>query len=331
MLWKVFEETGKYCVYKLDADGNRTGDALGRHETKAAAEAQIAALEAEDKATDLNKAANLGDYVESRIHHDFTVMADNLFGDGYLTREERIALSNGIGDALDAFHDRVQQDDLAGLYERRPWEEAPENGMAKTHTIPVKALGGNRIGHYAVIWGTAEAKDLTEEYFSDKTEELTGIFAEMKALPLLYHHAQDGVLKTSVVGRVDLMQPDEVGLWYEAQMTMAGKYKDAIRDLIGKQFLGTSTGTLPGARKVAADGHIERWPIVEVSLTPTPAEPRMMERPVAEVKASYKAIGLEFPEPKPDDAKGAVEAQERKAKALELERLALLELELTGV
>jgi hypothetical protein len=41
-------------------------------------------------------------------------------------------------------------------------------------------------------------------------------------------------------------------------------------------------------------GEIERWAIAELSLTPTPAEPRMMERPVAEVAAAFKAVGLEL-------------------------------------
>jgi hypothetical protein len=36
--------------------------------------------------------------------------------------------------------------------------------------------------------------------------------------------------------------------------------------------------------------------IAEGSLTPTPAEYRMMERPVQEIKAAYQAIGLTLPE-----------------------------------
>jgi hypothetical protein len=52
---------------------------------------------------------------------------------------------------------------------------------------------------------------------------------------------------------------------------------------------------LPAARRVnRATGQIERWAIAELSLTPTPAEPRMMERPVAEVAAAFKAVGLEL-------------------------------------
>lgn len=322
------------------------------------------------------KAANMADWLEGYLHRSFTVQADEMFMSGYITRGERIALSNGIGDALDAFHTRLQQDDLAALQSRKPYEQAPGNGSAQKDlsldqqsekirdawyarfrgdngndrvetwvnevyedyvivsfegafyriayaeslndgiefatrdqwvaverqwvevgkALPavaaVKALGADRIGGYAVLWGDSKSRDLTGEYFTAQTEELTSIFDAMKALPFLYHHAMDGAVKTAVVGKVDVLHRDEVGLWYEAQLAQSNKYKQAIMQLVEKGALGTSTGTLPGARKAMPNGFIARWPIVEVSGTPTPAEPRMMERPVAEIKAAYQALGL---------------------------------------
>jgi hypothetical protein len=73
----------------------------------------------------VTEARNVGQWVESRIHRDFTVLADEMFGDGRLTREERITLSGGIGDALAAFVARVEAD-APGLYERDVWDQAPE-------------------------------------------------------------------------------------------------------------------------------------------------------------------------------------------------------------
>jgi HK97 family phage prohead protease len=64
----------------------------------------------------------LSQWIESRIHLNFTEIADDLFGNGYLTREERVALSNAIGSALDAFNQRMLGDDLAGVRERERWE-----------------------------------------------------------------------------------------------------------------------------------------------------------------------------------------------------------------
>lgn len=56
----------------------------------------------------LAEARNVGEWMEARLHHDFTVRADEMFGEGYLTREERIILSSAIGDALEVFRATVE-------------------------------------------------------------------------------------------------------------------------------------------------------------------------------------------------------------------------------
>lgn len=159
----------------------------------------------------------------------------------------------------------------------------------------VKMLGSNRLGGYAVLWGSDSERDLDGEYFDKSTEEMTGIFAAVGKLPYLYNHASDGATKSSVVGVVDVLEPDDVGLWYEAQLDLANKYVGAIRQLVGKRALGTSSGTLPNARRVEKSGRISRWPVVELSATPTPADPRQItERPLTEIKSTFQAIGLDF-------------------------------------
>lgn len=198
------------------------------------------------------------------------------------------------------------------------------DGSTKNIRYPVKALGGDRLGGYLVMWGNAQQKDLTDEYFTPETEELTAIFKAMGKLPYLYEHATDGTVKTSVVGTIDLVREDSIGLWYEVQMDRASKYKQAIQRLAQQKVLGTSSGTLPGARKVASDGRILRWPIVEGSATVSPAEPRMIERPITEIKSYYAAIGLEFtPE---TESEGAEDARSEVTAKLRL--LTLLEMEL---
>lgn len=300
------------------------------------------------------KAANMADWIESRLHQSFTVLMDDLFGDGRLTREERIDLSGALGSALDVFHAELQTGVLLALYRRHPYAEAdPESPYVHPYGGPlmragrrlstrqlrrledaratieelvawanyeeadgsdeadaagsksaarlVKSLGGDRIGGYAALWGDASKRDLMDEWFSPDTAEMTAIFDATKRLPLLYQHAADGTMKTTVVGLVDKLQPDGVGLWYEAQLTMAGQYRQAIDELIEQGALGTSSGTLPAARRVdRRSGKILRWPVVEASLTPVPAEPRMMLRPVAEIKAAFAAVGVVWP-----DADGA--------------------------
>lgn len=70
----------------------------------------------------LQEARNAGDWLEARLHLMFTEIADGMFGDGRLTREERIALSGAIGRALDAFRTQVKAN-ASQLYSRDPYRE----------------------------------------------------------------------------------------------------------------------------------------------------------------------------------------------------------------
>lgn len=73
----------------------------------------------------LQEGANMAEWLESRLHSQFTQIADDLFGGGCLMRDERIALSSAIGSALDAFHQAVL-DTVPQLFERPPYSAAPE-------------------------------------------------------------------------------------------------------------------------------------------------------------------------------------------------------------
>lgn len=81
------------------------------------------------RAAVLREAGTLGAYVESRIHLGFTQLADELYGEGRVTREERITLSGAIGDALAAFVARVEAD-APQVYQRGRW--TPPEGETET-------------------------------------------------------------------------------------------------------------------------------------------------------------------------------------------------------
>lgn len=89
--------------------------------TRAGAGGRVVSL-AESARTKVAEARNVGQWVESRIHRDFTVLADDMAAEGRLTREERITLSSAIGDGLAAFVARVEAD-APQLYERDLWDE----------------------------------------------------------------------------------------------------------------------------------------------------------------------------------------------------------------
>lgn len=68
----------------------------------------------------------LAEWLEANLHLRFTEMADGLFADGRVTREERIALSGLIGDALNAFNSGMQANELIGVRQRDVYAQATE-------------------------------------------------------------------------------------------------------------------------------------------------------------------------------------------------------------
>lgn len=72
----------------------------------------------------LAEARNVGQWIESRLHLNLTQIADEMFGDGRLTREERISLSSAVGDGLQAFTTSLEASQPQ-LYTRDIWTEAP--------------------------------------------------------------------------------------------------------------------------------------------------------------------------------------------------------------
>ena len=60
--------------------------------------------------TENGRVRRLGHVLESIIHVSFTNQADMLFEQGYLSREERILLSNRIGDALQTFGEGIPEE-----------------------------------------------------------------------------------------------------------------------------------------------------------------------------------------------------------------------------
>lgn len=185
----------------------------------------------------------------------------------------------------------------------------------------VKSLGQNRFGRYLILWGDPERKDLTGEYFTPETEEMLNIFEAVGGVPAMYHHGADATVKSDVMAVVDVLIPDDIGLWAEAQYRKAAKYKNAIADLIERKSLYWSSGCLPKSRKVAADGKIERWTICDATLTPTPAEHRMVDRPIQAIKSIYEQVGLAFPDDKGSEATGdspAGDADDARQRAIQI-------------
>ena len=155
----------------------------------------------------------------------------------------------------------------------------------------VKMIGelADRVGGYLITWGEPRQPDMQGEFFTPETDVGLDWYERR---PVLYHHGLDGALKAAVIGVIDTLAPDEIGLWAEAQLDLHKRYVRAVRRLVDQGALSWSSGSLPHLVEVEAGGRIKRWPIVEGSLTPTPAEPRRTD--VRILKSAYKALGLDM-------------------------------------
>ncbi len=145
-----------------------------------------------------------------------------------------------------------------------------------------------RVGGYLVVWGNPGERDLQGEYFTPETELGLSWYPQR---PVLYQHGLDGALKAAVIGSMDTLVRDETGVWAEAQLDLRQRWARAVQRLIEKGVLGWSSGSLAHLVEVADDGQIRRWPIVEGSLTPTPAQPRRSD--ARSIKSAWEALGLD--------------------------------------
>lgn len=114
--------------------------------------------------------------------------------------------------------------------------------------------------------------DFNGEFFSPKTDFMFDFFTGER--PLLYDHGQEPAVDNEIVGRVVEFKQTDDGVWTIAQLDRRARYVDAIRDLVDRGALSFSSGAYPYlARTDKSTGEILRWPWVELSLTPTPANP----------------------------------------------------------
>jgi ribosomal protein L11 len=72
----------------------------------------------------LSEKSNLAEWLEARVHTWMTQIADDMFGNGNVNRNERKVISGAVGAALDAYHQFIVEN-APQLLQRRPWEDAP--------------------------------------------------------------------------------------------------------------------------------------------------------------------------------------------------------------
>lgn len=157
----------------------------------------------------------------------------------------------------------------------------------------VKALNDGRIGGYAVLFGDVNTPDLEGEFFDTTTEFWLDAWDKR---PLFYDHGRDNATKSRpIVGFIDRVVKDNVGIWIESQLEKSHQYYNAIQELVKRGVLGHSSDSIGEYIKRTYMGKsvkINQWPLVGASLTVSPMDPRQLEHPVEEIKS----LGIEIPE-----------------------------------
>lgn len=207
----------------------------------------------------------------------------------------------------------TMQDDAVTFAPVQEWAQVEMTyvpvGAAVTDNpaLEVKALPDGRIRAYALVWGDENNTDLSEkkDYFTPRTDFWDTQLPMPR--PLTYHHGWNEETKgIPVVGKIDEFGDDDIGRWYIAELDKAHRYEKAVRALIQQRALRSSVDSIPqyARREAKANGahEIQVYPLFGVTLTPMPAEPRLVDRPAQEMKMLYQQIGVELtlPEANPE-------------------------------
>lgn len=165
----------------------------------------------------------------------------------------------------------------------------------------VKALGDGRVGGYGVLFTSADDPDLQGDFFTKSTDlELEG----RESLLTMWDHGLDSVLKRRRLGRAT-HKVEDVGVWFETKLNEADDYEKAVYGLAKAGKLGWSTGSAPHLVErvpVKKAFELKSWPIIEVSLTHMPVEPRTAAIPLksiahVELKSLLEKTEAEQPPP----------------------------------
>jgi hypothetical protein len=114
-------------------------------------------------------------------------------------------------------------------------------------------------------------KDFDGEAFGPDTDFALDWFPTGR--PIIYHHGVHDAMKTAVQGRQLTSELTDEGVFARGELDKSAKYHATVSKLIAQGKLFFSSGAVPHLVETTEDGAIKRWPWVELSLTPTPANP----------------------------------------------------------
>lgn len=179
------------------------------------------------------------------------------------------------------------------------------------------------VAGYGVIWG---GTDLHGDGFAPDTNFMLSL---VPTKIVLYDHGYNKSIGQAIIGAVKTssIKLDDFGMWVEAELDRHNEYAEYVLELVKRGVLGYSSGSVPHLVQRIGKS-ITQWPIIEFSLTPTPAEPRIVGVEIIKSLAEYDdAFGAFLPEgdgtsPAHDADAGAEEPTQENTQQIEAEKSA---------
>lgn len=144
--------------------------------------------------------------------------------------------------------------------------------------VEIKSIDERHVAGYLVTFGSPSTADLTpmKDFFSAATDFDIDWDEGAKA-SVYFEHGQDDVLKKTRLGRGTLTKTD-AGIWIDAYLERRADYEAYVEQLLGAAKdgkLGWSSGSaahLLERERVGGAHHVKRWPIIDATMTFTPAD-----------------------------------------------------------
>ena len=192
--------------------------------------------------------------------------------------EEAVAALETGNKHLDALRSAVQADaHMKRLHERllnAKGRTLPPGPKLEYQYVSDSVM---EVAGYGVIYSDygldgAKFEEQTSLKLPGQTGE--GLFAVQNP-PVYFDHGFDEILGHQNFGFVNEAMPDEKGLWIKAMLDRHAMYMDYVEPLLVASALGWSGGSTWHLNTYIGDTRLQ-WPVIEFSLTPTPAQPKTL-------------------------------------------------------
>lgn len=174
------------------------------------------------------EARNAGHWLEAFIHRSFTERTDVLFGEGYMTREERIICSEAIGQGLQAFSAHLEEK-APQLFQRDPYAEFEQ---PETEYLNEKQDGSPSRDQQEV-----EVDEKDRQRLSDLEESVRKLTSELEESKEKEHKATERaeraeeIVQTQEAARVAFKATNAIEALRDRPKAQARVIEAACRDL----------------------------------------------------------------------------------------------------